>query len=227
MQASERVAAHRCRLQRTPGHGPRAGGRALQPHVTLGVRLALRSGGILRALGEALVVGVFVDDVVAVVPGGLSERLGDGRAVPGAFDLEEPVGLVRDTQVVLLVVVDRSVVEGEGRELELLRLGAGKRSVGGEETGSIAAGSQVGQDLGAVAPDRAPRLVEHGHGENEIREKTVFARRRGSGHREGDFMAPQSILSRPVVASISPSYSWRELQPARGAGLSCAWFHPK
>jgi len=98
--------------------------------MALSVRLALGPGLVLPALGEALVVGVLVDEMVPVVPGGLDERLGDGRAVPGTFDLEEPIGLGLNAKLVDLVVVDGAVAEGEDRELELLGLGTGERPVG-------------------------------------------------------------------------------------------------
>ena len=98
--------------------------------MTLGVGLGLGTGEVVPALLEPCAIGGLSDASLSEVQGGVDQRLGNGGAVEGTLNEQEPFVGSFDPELVDLVVVDGLVAEGEGRELEILSFKVGLRGLG-------------------------------------------------------------------------------------------------
>ena len=131
--------------------GWRAGGRAGQPLVAVGVGAVFALELVGAAGGDLLVVQVAGDGVVAQAGGGGDQRPGQGGAVPGALDEDGAAGIGLDAELVYPVVHDRPVAQGAGGQLESPGQRGGVGAVVAEPAGLVPAGGDGGQDPGAGA----------------------------------------------------------------------------
>lgn len=103
------------------GAGRGRAGAARGTHVrgvAGGVGGLLGAVQVAGALPDAVGVHVVVDAPVAVVGGGVDQRLRDRRAVPVAFDQQRATVFGLHTQLVVAVVAAQLVPQGAGGQLE-------------------------------------------------------------------------------------------------------------
>ncbi len=158
-QGQARAGAHAGGFERALE--PAGGGRARQALVAFGVGPAFGDEFVGGAGGEVSPVQLGGSGGLGRVgwggdgaegAGGVDQRLGEGGAVPAAFDLQGAVRAGLDAELVVAVVEDESVAQGAGGQLEGFGAGVVVGPVAGEVAGGVAAAADVGQDGDGVAP---------------------------------------------------------------------------
>src|SRR5260370_39045075 len=104
--------------QRARQPGMRAERGAGQPLVSVGIWVVLAFELVGGTGGDLLVVELAGDGVIAQAGGGGDQRLGQGRAVPAAFDEQGAAGAGLDAELVGAVVHDRLVAQRPGGPVE-------------------------------------------------------------------------------------------------------------